>query len=805
MKTRLLRRLFARIRKRMNRRFFICAGASLVMLCILLSIVFHAALLLFPFPEQRLQSAVYRGTAVMVLDNRGEILRAYTGSDDMWMFHAGRDSISERVVQATIAAEDKRFYSHHGVDLLAICRAAASNLLNMRAVSGASTITMQTIRLLDNRPRTLASKLAESFRAVQLERFHTKDEILEYYLNLAPYGGNIVGIEAASLAYFRKRPADLTLAEAALLAGLPQSPSRLRPDRHPERARKRRDVVLNRMHACGFINDTELRRALSEPVAIRREPFPFQAPHFAEMVRRTHPSRAILRTTLELGIQQLCEETLIAAVESHRNDGVSNGSIVVIENYSGAVRAVAGSVDFHSLEHSGQVNGAVARRSPGSALKPFLYAQSFDRGIITPSSMLSDEPLNRSGYSPRNYDRRYRGPVSAEAALALSLNVPAVQLLEELGHESFYELLLKLGFTTLDRPASHYGLGIVLGSAEVSLIELTNAYATLARMGVHRPWCLLENQPEKMSGGNVAGHCPRPPAGQGRCLAPTESESPGRRIFSPEAAWLTAQVLSNPEFHTGLAVEHRRAPGGGQGIRMAFKTGTSWGHRDAWTVAFTPKYTVGVWMGNFSGEPGRGLVGIQAAAPVAVEIIKRLHSQGLRCWFEMPSRIAVRRVCPVSGMIHGRHCGSYIEGYVICGRSSMQECSVHRGGGEHDAEQALAASLAGGRRDPPTPNSFGRASPPLYCNGVPGHSSVAPEVLSPTKGRTYVIDPTLVSQRLPFRASASTPRVHWFVNGELYSSTSAGNAIFWDVTIGDHTITCSDDTGRCTSLSIHVR
>ncbi|MFW6162381.1 MAG: penicillin-binding protein 1C, partial [Planctomycetota bacterium] len=603
-------------RHKRRRRILLALGAVagalglLCAVCILLNVA-------FPFPGRRLAEA---REGVRVLDRAGDVLRPFTGPDDCWAFWTGLEEVSPRLVEATIAVEDQRFRSHPGVDPLAVLRAVGQNVRHRRIVSGASTITMQVIRLLTPRPRTLRSKVIEAFRAVQLERRASKEAILEHYLNRAPYGGNLLGAEAASLAWFGKHACDLSLAEAALLAGLPQAPSRLRPDRHPERAKARRDHVLERMAACGFVSDEHLRVARRQPVAVRRSPFPFEAPHFARLVRRRYPGRGELHGTLDRRVQRLAEETVREAVAALRPEGVTNAAVVVIENRTAAVRAMVGSCDFHAEADDGQVNGAVAPRSPGSALKPFTYALAFQRGLATPDTVLADVPASYTGYEPENYDHAFRGPVPAAEALRDSLNVPAVRLLAQVGHRPLHRFLRRLGLATLTRPADHYGLALTLGSTEVTLLELTSAYATLARLGVHRPYRLLE----------------------------TEPVPEGRRVLDAGAAWLVADALCEADPLAGARSDDE--------LRMAWKTGTSYGHRDAWTVAFTPAYTVGVWVGNFDGRPSGALVGIRAAAPVARTLMDRIAGEAGSPWFERPPSVATRPVCPVSGLPPEPHC-----------------------------------------------------------------------------------------------------------------------------------------------------
>ena len=775
-------------RRRWRRRLLVALAA----LAVLPPAAFGVLSLLFPFPLGQFERVREASAAPLVFDREGTLLRAFLADDESWMFWVGTEEVSPRLLSATIAVEDQRFRSHPGVDPLAVARAGWTNAARRRRVSGASTITMQVMRLLWRRPRTVASKAVEAFRALQAEWLLDKDQILEWYLNLAPYGGNLIGVEAAALSYFGKHARDLTLAEAALLAGLPKSPTRLRPDRFPARARARRDFVLERMHACGTITDEQLATALREPLHARRRAFPFEAPHLARLVRGRNPGKATLHTTLDRRAQNVAETAIRKAVAALRGAGVTNGAVVIIENRTAAVRALVGSADFGSVEDAGQVNGAVAPRSPGSALKPFTYALAFERGVATPSTVLADVPANYTGYEPENYDHLYRGPVSARHALAHSLNIPAVRLLEQVGQPALHRFLKQLGLTTLNRPSSHYGLALTLGSVEVTLLELTNAYAALARLGLYRPCRLLETQPRRA----------------------------GRRVLSEGAAYLVADVLSDTERLAGLAPWRS---GKGQ-RRMAWKTGTSYGHRDAWTVAYTPHYTVGVWLGNFSGRPARGLVGIRSAAPVTARIVDGIHADVPPTWFAMPATVARRPLCAVSGQPLGERCPREAEGLCLVGRSSGRPCSVHArvcidtatgrslcpaclSGRGHTTEtlecwpENLAAWL---RRHQP----HRRLAPPhLATCPRAADDGARPQILSPTDGQAYVVagDEPSSGQKLLLKATSVADVLYWFVDGALVAAVGPSEPTFWPLARGQHTIVCSDDAGRSSAVTISVQ
>ena len=466
-------------------------GKVAVVAALTLAAGVYASVRWAPFPEEKLAR---KPSSAVLVDRTGVPLRVRLATGDLdarpgYVPEAGR-----WIDLAIVAAEDQRFWQHAGVDVQALTRAFLQNLIAGRRVSGASTLSMQVIRLMEPRPRTLSAKIIEAFRALQLERRHSKTEILAQYLDRAPFGGNVVGIEAAAQRYFAKSATQLSLAEAALLAGLPQSPSRLRPERHFDRAKKRQAYVLQRMVACGFITAEEHTAACAQALAVRPAIlYPFRAPHFCDWVGV--PDRlgadATVLTTLDPALQQIAEDVL---ARHARNITADSGAIVILDAKTSAVRALAGSPDFRARP-AGQVNGALAARAAGSTLKPFAFALAFDRGLVTPGTILTDKPRQFRDYVPQNFSREFRGRVGVRDALVQSLNLPAIEIEQRVGQERFYALLKKLGLGTISRPPEHYGLGLVLGNAEVRLLDLANAYACLARGGDWLPVRVIETAP----------------------------------------------------------------------------------------------------------------------------------------------------------------------------------------------------------------------------------------------------------------------------------------------------------------------
>ncbi len=519
-------------------------------------------------------------------DASGRVFYESVGVDDQWRRPIPLEDMGRWLPLATTAVEDERFRSHPGVDLIAIARASLSNADAGRVVSGASTITMQLARMADPRPRNLSTKVLEALRAVDLERWKTKDQVLESYLNLAPYGGNLRGVDIAARRWFDKQPADLSLSEAALLAGLPQSPERLRPDRFPDKALKRRNHVLDRMHTQAFITEAMWIRARASEIGLVPARRAASAPHFAAWALSRQPNGG--RTTLDLELQRMVEEIL--ARNSLNWPAHTQAAVVVVENATSSVRAQVGSLDPNGrLE--GQVDGARARRSPGSTLKPFVYAAAFESGRLSPNDTVLDEPLDLAAWRPENFERGSEGEVSVRAALRRSLNLPALRVAQLAGLVRTTGVLSSCGVDLPADATSRAGLALVTGGAEVRLIHLVEAYATLARGGEHRRLRLFE-----------------------------EEAAPSTQVLSTETADALADILSSEH---GAPAGWDRARGQAD---FSWKTGTSAGHRDAWALGFDETHTVGVWVGRFAGAGDAQYVGGRVAEPVLTEIFAALSA-----------------------------------------------------------------------------------------------------------------------------------------------------------------------------------
>ena len=727
---------------------------GLLALAVLLAALLAAAATLhlaFPFPMGKLAEAG-RGGSALVLDRDGRPLAWRVGSTDEFRLPVPLSRISPWLVRATLAAEDRRFRSHCGVDPLAAARAVAQNLSSGRRVSGASTLTMQTVRLLWPRPRTWTAKAVEAFRALQLERAADKDRILEAYLNLAPYGGNVVGAEAAARLCFGKGAEELTLGEAALLAGVPQSPARLNPRRHPEAALERREYVLARMLELGLASHAEVERARREPVRMAMAEGPREASDAPGgqdaavadwLVGRLGRDCGAVRSTLDARIQAAARTAAERHAAGLRGRGVDALAVVVIDVRRSELAAMV------ACSGDSQVNGALAPRQPGSLLKPFVYARAFDLGLLAPDSVVYDLPGRWGGYQPENFDREFLGPMSAARALAESRNLPAVRTLAATGSGSLARDLAALG-VPLARPADSYGLSLALGSAEVRLTDVTNAYAALARLGRWRSLKLLRDAPDGEE----------------------------RRVFSQGASYLALRCL-------GAST--------GEGRHPACKTGTSWNFRDAWAVAVTPDYAVGVWCGRLSGAGNPSLVGARAALPLALELAEALPAS---TWGR-PEAVRVRRVCALSGAPPTACCPHAVEAEYLPGVSSEPPCRLHRASGgavveSWPAEFAVFLKTKTDRDGRGRQETAGDEPGPLH-------------IVSPRTGTEYVLTRGEERDlRLSALASRDGGPVWWFVDGRLLGRTAAGGNISWSMSPGAHEVLACDASGRSSAVRFSV-
>lgn len=757
------------------------AGAALVLLV-------GASMRLGPLPPELMTARAHEG--VRVLDRRGELLYSTLSERGVRSRPLGAGEIPPAVLQATLAAEDHRFFSHPGVDPVAALRALFVNFRAGRAVEGGSTLSQQTIDLLrglGSRP-SLITKAEEAILALRLEHRLSKESILALYLQIAPYGNNRVGIVEAADFYFGVAPGELTTAQAAFLAGLPRAPTRFDPLRAPARALARQRVILARMERFGFIDSAARSRAEEERIEITPQSAPPAAHHFVERVLAASPERTgTIRTTLDADLQREIGGIIRAQKERLTDHGASAVAVAVLDNRTGEWLGWEGSGDYFGA--TGAIDGVITPRQPGSALKPFTYALAFERGL-KPSAPLPDVPSTfptaESGivYKPRNYDGRFRGPLLPRVALASSVNVPAIWTLSQIGVEPLLHRLRRLGFTTLTGAPDFYGYGLTMGDAEVRLDQLVAAYATLARRGKHVTPRFIEDP------------SPDPTA---------------PRVLDEAAAFLVSDMLADDDaresgFGRGSPLEFVEA-------RVAVKTGTSQSYRDNWTVGFTGDVTVGVWVGNFDRRALRGgSSGVTGAAPIFHAVmeaaLRRYRTSASDAPFEAPAGVESREVCALSGEAPGPYCPRRVREWMPRA-ASLARCSWH--GLENGAPLTRwPAEYVAWARDRATEEAGARAvasserpTMAIQASARAGSAS-ALAVTSPPDGATYWIDPTLRRefQSVRLRAKGGRGALVWSVNGREVAGGADDPK--WRLVPGEHVVEVRDEAGRRAAARVRV-
>jgi len=772
-----------------------------------------------PLPAGLLRLEDQTSTEVVARD--GEPLRESLSAEGQRSRRMRPDGLPEALVHATLAAEDARFFHHPGIDPLAVVRALWHDVRARRMIEGGSTLSQQAIKVLVHRDRSAAGKLREAVLALRLEQRLGKREILALYLTVAPYGNQIQGAESASRAYFGVAAAELTPAQAALLAGLPQRPSALDPRRHLEAARRRQQWVLGRMRELGWLTAEEYQAACRERLAIARSERAFLAPHFVERVMQAVPGPPPrrIRTTLDA----LLQRDVAGIVDMHRARLVSHGAydvaVAVLDNRAGEWRAWEGSGDYLDQDHGGAIDGAITPRQPGSALKPFTYALAFEQGF-TPASVLPDVPAHFATatagvlYSPRNYDGVFRGPLRARVALAGSENVPAVWLLSRAGVPDLLRVLRRVGLTTLDRTPEYYGYALTMGDAEVRLDELVTAYAAIARGGTFRPSVAIR-------GIDRDGEGPAP-------LRPADVAE--ERVMSPRAAFWLADILSDPDarayiFGSGGSLDFP--------FPVAVKTGTSQAYHDNWTIGFTRDVTVGVWVGNFDRAPLRNSSGVTGAAPIFHDVMLAAQARiGGRTpaadepIVDRPLDLEPRVICALSGHEATPLCPLLRTEWMPSDRPNLP-CPWHR----HAADRVVVAwppayrawarqtglavdaradaGVSGehvGRVGAGGSHAAGTASG-RSRQATSSERVEALRIVNPPPGAIYLYDPTLRAafQTLPMRAvTAAATRLVWEVDGRAVGASDSDRALEWPLARGPHTVAVTDGRER-EETSIVVR
>jgi penicillin-binding protein 1C len=758
-------------------RFLKKTGVTIIVLFFL----FLLLNLLFPLKDKIQYSAI-------VTDSKGDIIHAYLTDDDKWRMKTELNEISPLLRKTIITKEDKYFYSHPGINPIAIVRAMVKNIFRMKRTSGASTITMQVARALERRKRNIFSKIIEMFRAFQLEWKYSKDEILQMYLNLVPYGGNIEGVKSASNLYFNKNPDHLSLAEITALSIIPNRPSSLVPGKNNGLIVEERNRWLRKFANDKVFTQKEIEDALAEPLTARRRTVPKYLPHLAYKLKRS--GNDIIKTNIELNTQLKLEKITEDYTRTLRLKNIKNAAVVVIDNRTHKVVSYIGSSDFKDTTDGGQVNGAAAVRQPGSTLKPLLYALSIDEGLLTPKMMMTDVAVNYSGFAPENYDKNFNGFVTMEYALEHSLNIPAVKSLKNLGTEKLIQKLSDCNFKQIQKDQNKLGLSMILGGCGTTLEELTGLFSAFANDGIY--------------------------------ISPAymQADTNGKRVtvISPAANYMINEILSKvnrPDFPLNWSATEKMP-------KIAWKTGTSYGRRDAWSIGYNKHYTVGVWAGNFSGTGVPELSGANIATPLLFKIFNTIDYDSDEEWFTQPKDCDIRQVCSETGLTPSDHCTNVVTDYYIPLISSAKICNnmqeIMISADEKISYCKNCAPAAGYKKkffkiiDADMQAYFEEKR--IAYDKIPAHNPEcetvfkegSPVIASPSNGTEYLINKKNPEPlQLVSKTSIDVSKVYWYINNKFYKAANAGEKQFFVPEEGPVKISCTDDKGRNRDIWIKVK
>ena len=753
---------------------------KLVIVCISLVALFILLNYIFPLNDTIEYSTI-------ITDNRGEVINGYLTKDEKWRMKTELKEISPLLKKAIIAKEDKYFYYHPGVNPFAVARAAFMNIFHLRRTSGASTITMQVARALTHRKRTFSSKVVEMFRAVQLELKYSKDEILQMYLNLVPYGGNIEGVKAASILYFKTDPDHLSLAQIIALSVIPNRPSTLVIGRRNDQIVKARNVWLNKLADEKFFTRQEVADAISEPLTAKRTVVPHLLPHLCNKLK-VLGSENLINTTIDLPVQAKVEKLTAEYIHALKAGNIHNAAVIIVNNATNEVITYVGSADFTDTSDGGQVNGAAAVRQPGSTLKPLLYGLCIDAGLLTPKTIINDIPVNFSGYNPENYDKKFNGAVTLEYALDHSLNIPAVKSLNLLGKEKLIGKLIACDFTQIQKDQHKLGLSLILGGCGATLEQLTGLFSAFAHEGVYIKPGITGVSKKKV------------------------------QLLSADAAYMITDILSRvnrPDFPlTWSVTEHMP--------KIAWKTGTSYGRKDAWSIGYNKNFTVGVWVGNFSGIGVAELSGANTATPLLFRIFNTIDYDSNQDWYEPPAGCELRQVCSESGLPPGPLCTNFISDCFIPLVSSTKTCN-------HLQEIKISADRKHSFCETCAPASgyikkyYRNISPEMQeyflqkniaFEQVPPHNPECerifrgdgPKIISPKNATEYYInkkDPEPI--QLIGAGGSEVATLYWYIDDKFYKTTRSGEKQFFIPHEGRIKISCTDDKGRNRNIYITSR
>lgn len=737
--------------------------------------------LIFPIPDNKEFSKEIRS-------DDGTLLTAYLTKDDKWRLRTNLKDVSPELIKAILEKEDKWFYWHPGVNPYSIIRTLIRNIASGDVEAGASTITMQVARMLEPKRRNYFNKLTEIFRALQLEIKYSKEEILELYLSLLPFGGNIEGVKSASYIYFNRPPDKLSLAQSIMLAVIPNDPNNLRLDRSNNTIENKRNIWVRKFKSERVFSISDLNDALQEPVEKNRFPIPVLAPHFCYYVKENFRGD-ILNTTLKLSSQQIAENILLRHVKKVYYKGISNGAVIVIDNKTSSVVAYCGSADYNDAGSFGQVNGITAIRSPGSTLKAALYAYAFDEGLLTPKKMIADIPSDFHGYQPENYDLKFYGNVSAEFALVNSLNIPAVKLLEEIRTSNFISFLENCGFDQIKKQKNKLGLSLILGGCGTNLQQIAQLFTAFSRKGKYFSLNFLKS----------------------------ENEFYHKQLFSESSAYLIAKILSGID-RTDIAdlSNYSKLP------KFAWKTGTSYGKRDAWAIGFNPNYTIGVWMGNFNGVGSPSLSGAETAVPVLFDLFNAIDYNSDVKWFSEPKELYKRNVCVECGLIPSQYCSDITTDFAIKKHTNNNVCDIHKPiyvSNDERIQYCTGCLPSSGFKKVVYPvydpelsfwivqNKSNNKTPPEHnplCESK--FTSEGPKILSPTEDYEYLLEKNSEQEIMLLAVSDSrVKKLYWYVNDMFIRKCQPGEKVFIKPVKKELKITCLDDLGRDKTINISIK
>ncbi len=751
----------------------------------------------------------------MVLTDRNkELLSARIAADWQWRFPQN-EVVPDKFVQAITEFEDRRFFSHFGIDPVGIFRAIKQNISNGKVVSGGSTLSMQTARLTrKNKPRNITQKFIEMCMALRMEVKYSKSEILAFYASNAPFGGNVVGLEAASWRYYNKRPELLSWGEAATLAVLPNSPALIHPGRNRNALLSKRNRLLDRLLAAKKMDELTCELAKEEPLPAKPLPLPNLAPHlldraFSEKIRGKKTTKTLVNSTIDKALQNQLNSLIQRKNRTLKSNEIHNLSAIIIDVKTGETLAYIGNAKGTGKEHKEAVDIIKANRSTGSILKPFLYAHALENGTMTPKSLLVDVPTNLGGYKPENYNQKYDGRVSADRALIRSLNVPFVLLLREYGVEKFHNDLQKIGLTSITRTPNDYGLSLILGGAEGNLWDITGTYANMART-------LNNFQPQSGQYHSFDFNATHYDLNEEE-KETTELSNEAPRL-SAASIYSTFQAMKNLERPNALGEWERF----GSGRQVAWKTGTSFGFRDAWAVGVTPDYAVGVWAGNADGEGRPGCIGVVAAAPVLFDIFALLPNKS--DWFKAPyDEMTEVPICKQSGYRANEYCeidSSFIPNTSLNSPSCPYHKQVHLD--PSGSFQVTASCLSPAEMQhrswfvlPPVAEHFYKSKHPEYqtlppfgsaCNTAMNKSVM--QFIYPKKNMQIFIPKDMNGEksRTVFEVAHRNPAktLHWHIDEAYIGSTTDFHSLEVLPEIGKHLLVLVDEDGERAEIGFEV-